>query len=79
MNQTSIFLHGYTRTAAKSISKILTVGYSRHTITFRLGGVPGLLGVTLPLFYNGPQSPGDSPLRTTALKGSKFGVDNIIT
>lgn len=77
MKQISIFPHGYTRTAAKSISRFLTVGYSRDKITFRLGGVPGLLGVTLPLSYNGTQSSGDSPLRTTALKGPKFGVDII--
>ena len=43
----------------------------------RLGGVPGLLGVTLPLSYNGTQFSGDSPLRTTALKGPKFGADII--
>lgn len=55
----------------------LTVGYSRDKITLRLGGVLGLLGLTPPLSYNGPQSSGDSPLRTTALKGSKFGVDSI--
>lgn len=39
----------------------------------RLGGVPGLLGVTLPLSYNGTQFSGDSPLRTTALKGPVWG------
>lgn len=57
--------------------QILTFRHSRDKITFRLGGVPGLLGVTLPLSYKGTQSSGDSPLRTTALKGPKFGVDII--
>lgn len=56
--------------------QIVTFGHSRDKITFGLGGVPGLLGVTLPLSYNGTQSSGDSPLRTV-LKGPKFGVDII--
>lgn len=51
----------------------LTFGHSRDKITFRLGGVPGLLGVTLPLSYNGTQSSGNSPLRTTALKDQSLG------
>ena len=76
------FPHGYlvpmdTQEPLLEYIQILTFGHSRDKITFRLGGVPGLLGVTLPLSYNGTQSSGDSPLRTTALKGPKFGADII--
>lgn len=77
MKQILIFPHRIHKNGCQEYVQILTVGYSRDKITFRLGGVPGLLGVTLPLSYNGTQSSGDSPLRTTALKGPKFGVDII--